>query len=465
MNDAAGPTFPAESRPQGFRRPGRTLTMSAVRGRSLSPAPPPENVMPITLGCPSCGKRFRARDESAGKRVKCPFCQAAVPVPTADEAHAAGAPTEVVADPPAGPPGGSLATLMFDESAPPLPPPRPRPRPGPASGPSAPPPVRPKAAPVPAATAADWGAADPPPGPAFSLLADDAPDPASPAAFTPGRLPPRREPAARPGRAAPAGPPQDALVGAWRKARGGLFWVQFALFWFALLGAIPFGKMVYERAVGELPKGEGWVKIDGYVNADGPDAVRVSKTEEIDLLAYGVPVLLGGLALVFGRLTAGAAPRNSGAKGLFAFSALATLIALAGVVTVVVCGKIGFGQVGGYASLAAMVGGGLGEFWFLLALGAAGATVRRPAAVRAVGFFALVVGLAVVLGTVGWDAYLKYGSELGVPKPKDADWLFYEAAVKMIGWVLVVGVYSRAVSAVRRAVREFVEDTTDGKAA
>ena len=41
--------------------------------------------MPITLGCPSCGKRFRARDESAGKKVKCPYCQAAVPVPTAEE--------------------------------------------------------------------------------------------------------------------------------------------------------------------------------------------------------------------------------------------------------------------------------------------------------------------------------------------------------------------------------------------
>ncbi|MBX9581755.1 MAG: hypothetical protein K2X87_15740, partial [Gemmataceae bacterium] len=40
--------------------------------------------MPITLTCPSCTKRFRARDESAGKRVKCPFCQAAVGVP--DEA-------------------------------------------------------------------------------------------------------------------------------------------------------------------------------------------------------------------------------------------------------------------------------------------------------------------------------------------------------------------------------------------
>src|SRR6478736_3260535 len=52
--------------------------------------------MPITLGCPSCGKRFRARDESAGKRVKCPFCQAAVAVPTSEEAASANAPTDTV---------------------------------------------------------------------------------------------------------------------------------------------------------------------------------------------------------------------------------------------------------------------------------------------------------------------------------------------------------------------------------
>src|SRR5215218_3038660 len=102
--------------------------------------------MPITLGCPSCGKRFRARDESAGKRVKCPFCQAAVPVPTSDEARSAGAPTETV---PAAPP-----------------------------------------APVPAATPDEWGTSDPAPGPAFSLLADDPPPPTA----APGRPPSRPAP-------------------------------------------------------------------------------------------------------------------------------------------------------------------------------------------------------------------------------------------------------------------------------
>ena len=59
---------------------------------------PESQVMPITLGCPSCGKRFRARDESAGKKVKCPYCQAAVQVPTPEESASAGAPTAPVGD-------------------------------------------------------------------------------------------------------------------------------------------------------------------------------------------------------------------------------------------------------------------------------------------------------------------------------------------------------------------------------
>ena len=63
--------------------------------------------MPITLGCPSCGKRFRAREESSGKKVKCPFCQAAVPVPNSDESPSSGGP----ADGPS--PSGVMGTLTF----------------------------------------------------------------------------------------------------------------------------------------------------------------------------------------------------------------------------------------------------------------------------------------------------------------------------------------------------------------
>ena len=36
--------------------------------------------MPITISCP-CGKKLRVADEHAGKRVKCPACQAVSTVP------------------------------------------------------------------------------------------------------------------------------------------------------------------------------------------------------------------------------------------------------------------------------------------------------------------------------------------------------------------------------------------------
>jgi hypothetical protein len=42
--------------------------------------------MPIDIVCPSCGKRLKAPDTAAGKRVKCPQCSAAVPVPAAPAA-------------------------------------------------------------------------------------------------------------------------------------------------------------------------------------------------------------------------------------------------------------------------------------------------------------------------------------------------------------------------------------------
>src|SRR5262249_61082132 len=90
--------------------------------------------MPITLGCPSCGKRFRARDESAGKRVKCPYCQAAVPVPSAEEAASAAAPTDVVPNNPSPFP----ASVPVPPAAAPGGPPA-RPVPSPAARPGGPP--------------------------------------------------------------------------------------------------------------------------------------------------------------------------------------------------------------------------------------------------------------------------------------------------------------------------------------
>jgi TM2 domain-containing membrane protein YozV len=47
--------------------------------------------MPIEFACSSCGKRLRVKDESAGKRVKCPGCQTVLRVPGGDAASGSSA--------------------------------------------------------------------------------------------------------------------------------------------------------------------------------------------------------------------------------------------------------------------------------------------------------------------------------------------------------------------------------------
>jgi hypothetical protein len=384
--------------------------------------------MPITLGCTSCGKRFRARDESAGKRVKCPFCQSAVDVPAAGGAHQPAARTEEV------PPAAAFAPPVPEPALPP-----------------------PESAPVAATTPSDWGASEPAAPPKIFL--EDEPFVPPPRNAKP--LPPveKKAPAVKP--AATEKTPEQRAASAWRKARGGLFWVRFALCWLALVGLVPVGKMAFEKWGEPLPAGEGWVKIDGYVNA-GNGTITLDKRDEIDLLAYGVPALLGGLALVFGRLTGGAAPRSSGAKGMFALSGLATLIALAGLATWTVCLRLAEPEISRYAVLAMVLGGGLAELWFLLALAAAGGSLLYPRAPRAVGFYVLLLGLGGLAVTVGWEEYHKHGWELGVPKVKDADWLLYEAGAKALGWLILVWAYWRSVGAVRRGIREFVTRANEG---
>jgi hypothetical protein len=272
-------------------------------------------------------------------------------------------------------------------------------------------------------------------------------------------LPP--PPAARP--AKPAKSPEEQAAAAWKKARGGLFWVLFALFWFGLIGFIPAGKVVYERSVGPLPKGDGadWIAIEGTINTPGPDSVHFDKTEIIDVLAFGVPILLGGLMLSMGRVTAGAVPRNSGAKGLFAFSGLITLAALAGIVTWYVCERVSLNRTAFYGLWTAKIGVVLGEFWFLLALAGAGATLRRPAAVRSVGLFSLLMGIAVALYFFGWESLVKeVGPRIGRPKNIEpgSDWEFYQAVALGLGCLALVGAYWRAVGNVRGAISDHLRD-------
>ena len=388
--------------------------------------------MPITLGCPSCAKRFRARDESAGKKVKCPYCQAAVDVPSAEEAATAAAPTVPLPPPDSGPL--------------PLPPSRPLPPPTPK-----------------VATPADWGAL---PGGPPRPTAMPAPLPLSPPPppFEPDPLPPMRVPTRggmeRPKSSAPKKTkpvtgeqtPEEILVGGWASVRRGLFWVQFALFWLALLGGISFGKMMYERAGNELPTGEGWLKIEGYVNTPGPNAIRLSKADELNLLLYGVPLCLAGLAMVLGRLIAGGAPRSSGARGLFACSGLFGLVGFAALLASVGFDRLLMMEEYRYARVAFLLLLPLAEFWFLTALTASGVALKRPRAARAVGALGFAFALAAFIPALGWDLYTEYGR----PKLPDADLKLYEQAALMLGWLLLVCVYWRAVRNVRSAAREFL---------
>jgi hypothetical protein len=84
--------------------------------------------MPIRLSCPACDKPMQAPDAAAGKRVKCPNCQAVVAVPAASAAPVAPAaalppPVPPRAAAPAAPPAPAPAPagdnpFGFDDDAP-----------------------------------------------------------------------------------------------------------------------------------------------------------------------------------------------------------------------------------------------------------------------------------------------------------------------------------------------------------
>jgi hypothetical protein len=233
-----------------------------------------------------------------------------------------------------------------------------------------------------------------------------------------------------------------------------------ALFFLALPAFAEFGKELYARTQGGLPEGSGadWVKIEGVVNA-GDKSVTLSKVQIIDVAAYGIPIALAGLFLFLGRLRAGAVPRNSGAKSLFAFSGLFTLVALAGAGAYAVCSRLADQPdfpaklIADYGKIAALICGPTAEFWFLTGLTASGLALKRPAVARAVGLLGFLVALAMAVYYVGWDFYVR---ELR-PKLPQADVPFYESMAFMIGWLLVVGVYWRAVSSTRGAIRDHLD--------
>lgn len=388
--------------------------------------------MPITLGCPSCGKRFRARDESLGKKVKCPYCQAAVQVTAEDQA-------------PVMPPSGQTAGL-------PVAPPR-----EPALGGSTP--GLPATEPPAVASPADWGAATPAPAPGRSAPPAPVADPFPPRKPERDKEKPKEKDRPRPAKSRadkPQKPPEQVLAAGWYTVRRGLFWVQFALLFVALIGCVGFGKIMYTRFVGPLPKGDGaeWVTIEGFINSRGENSIPVSKEEMINLAAYGVPFILASILLVFGRLIASGGPRMSGSRGLFGLSSLFTLLAF-----VALFGSFLFAGAFKdesdqlrfvYFLLAPMA-----ELWFLIAITACGLALKRPGVARSVGAIIFLTGLAAAALTVGWYHYATQWRPIK-PDP-NSDIVMYEQAVFMLGWLLMVAVYWRAVRGVRVGAREYID--------
>jgi hypothetical protein len=252
--------------------------------------------------------------------------------------------------------------------------------------------------------------------------------------------------------------PEQLAAPGWKKAKGGLFWVQFALILLLIPGFIGFAKGVLPRAGIDLPKGKGWT-IPGYVNAEETDkgAVVMKKEEQIDVLLYATPVILAGLALSFGRLTCGAAPRNSGAKGMFAFSGLFTFLALAALVTAGICDKLLFFETYRQAAVGFLILGSVAEFWFLTGIAASGVALKRPKAARAVGTIGFLFALTAAIPTIAWPIYAQQWR----PKSLNEDWKLFEQAALMLGWVLLVFAYMRAVGNVRGAIREFLDSVPE----
>ncbi len=144
-------------------------------------------------------------------------------------------------------------------------------------------------------------------------------------------------------------------------------------------------------------------------------------------------------------------------RGLFALSGLVTLVAFISLLAYVVCEKMLFRDEVRYTYLALLICLPLAEFWFLTALTASGSSLKRPKVARAVGLIGFIVALVPALATVGWEQYVLHGR----PRKPDADWLMYEQAGLMIGWLLLIGTYWRAVRGVRVAANDFIAAVED----
>jgi len=416
--------------------------------------------MPIVMTCESCGKQFRARDESAGKRVKCPYCAAPMEVPLSGGGGAGNVPTggglaggtPLPGGVEAGSPWVGLASSRESVS---------------------------ETTPSSSVKPGDWGGtvAPAPPGP-MTGGAFAAPAGAPPTGM-PGPAGLGREAGAAPLRAgsgltasdfadppragiAPPPPPAAAPVrsqkhrpgyGRWRKTQAGLTAVLVGLFWLTIPGLVELGKQAYVRAGNALPEGTGWITIPGYINDPVPGAIEMSKQKQLDILLYGLPVLLGCLFLGFGRLTCGAVPGEVGARGMFALSGLFALLGGSALLAAGGAYVLFLEQEARLLLTAALLLGGLAEVWSLIAVSTVSAHLGQGRAARAAGLLVLIAGLWIAWVLFGQSYYAQTWRPQLAARP---DLPLWEASAFALAYVLTVAVYWRAVSAARRAVRQQV---------
>lgn len=403
--------------------------------------------MPIKVTCNSCGGVLHAPDDSAGKRGRCPTC-------------------------------GMILSI-------------------PADAPRVP--AEPVPAPAPTAASATYGLASNPDlaFPKPPLFGDDTKTPhvaARSSMATASRLPPdpRRfgDPFAKPGKT-PQAAASDALARRWSRVYRGLGLDRLGLFFAVLAIILPSVVTLLEKNGVALPEKD-------------PGMLGVAGLTQLNELRIGLALvfaLLAGLCVVFGRFGVAAVPRESGAKGLAFFAALASLFAFFGMLAVLVyaigatmnqappqvipnaelqspglkaqtrfedyCHGLflgadeSTGQIQRFGALAFIVCGIIAECWFLGALGRLAVHLRSERAAGRVTRLVVLCGLAVILTAFAWLYFDLLGREwfYSSLKPK---WIDLNANAKAtaragicMGVALVAGFLGfRVIGGVRRAIRE-----------
>jgi len=416
-----------------------------------------EIIMPIKVTCSNCGGVLHAPDDAGGKRGRCPTCGNVLPIPAANAASTL--PTAPADDGGNRPPSFGDFAMGGSTVAP-----RPAARPAPATVP-----------PPPAARAAAGNFPETAPRKAATL----PPPPAKPS-----RNEDRKE------KKSPAWNSDEAsegLIRAWKRARGGLWWMRCAIFFLTIaLVSLP-TLTIAKQFAGPFS----FIKPDGFLKMNG-----LSGEAELIAAIFAIPALLGVACLLFGRLGFARVPRRSYSRGVALLSALATMGIFAGVIALIfppVVLLIQEGQVIlkmfdllGYEGLIqrvgiAMIVAGIiaGEVWFSSAIGRVGTALQSDRTAARATRYQFVMGLmlliVLIIGAVNLSTpFDKTTTEpmTDLNKMVSAEWSknvqtqwdkVGEYKPVVLNGVAILGVlilgfgYMRMVGAARGAIREWLD--------